>query len=139
MTHPRKTVRNAVINLLFDVDEFYGRVYSSRVYPVQPSELPCAIVHTDTENSEPMYEGGSREYSRQITLAVEIICYGGDDEVDDLCSLAEQVIENDQTLDGFAQDCYLASTQITQSGDNQKPTVVARLEYQVTVFKPIEE
>lgn len=132
--HPRKQVRDEIISRLMNVTALSGRVFASRVYTINKAELPCALVYTGNEDSEPLCEDPERSIRRDIQVVVELVSRGGDDEIDEICQAVEYEIAEDTFLGGIAEDCYLRSTEIENNGENERPTVSARLTFLVTVF-----
>jgi hypothetical protein len=134
MLHPRKQVRDAVIDELSGIVSITNRVFASRVYPMQRQELPAALVYTSREEVQPLSEGPERTVRRDITVTVEAIARGGDDEIDELCLRIENVIASSAFLDDLVEDIYLSNTDVGQSGENEKPTIVARMDFIATLF-----
>lgn len=138
MPHERQAIRDAVIDLIVAANTGAAdRVTRSRVAPVRGDQLPAVSVWTSSESVDPdTYSTAPRELRRTLMLAVE--CWvevadvdGLDDALDDLALEVETALDQDDSLDGTATSCVLASSEIGVRGDGNKPQGCVRLEYEV--------
>lgn len=134
--HPRTTARNIFATRLKEISALGNRVYVSRVYPLSVDKLPCALIYTSDENTEPMSCDPERSIKREIELSIEVLSNGGDAEIDILCELVEQKIAADTFLNDTAEDAFLNSTRIELTGEGDRTRVTATLKYLVTMFVP---
>lgn len=103
-------------------------VFLSRVKTISPDELPCMIVTTNNEASEPLTVGKSR--TRIIELAIHVYERAFDDVddiIDSLCVQIENAILNDTTISSKNIDLDEVSIEISNEGD--QPIAVATMLY----------
>lgn len=132
MTHKRKRIRDAIVDVLNATTGFSGRVFANRARPTETAELPVVLVYTVNEDSELATTG----YGLDRTLSVALELRGQasvnlDDALDDLCELAEAAINGDPTLGGLALVAHLVSTVVGVDGEGESRQALATLTYQV--------
>jgi hypothetical protein len=93
MTHPRTTIRNAVVDQLKGKTDAEERVFAGRLMPVEEPELPAIIVHTRekeqvTERSPSGWDGFEE---RRCIVSVVCVLQSFDDIDADLDTMAAQV------------------------------------------------
>lgn len=129
-THPRKLIRDAVVNLLAaQVAAVDGRVYKSRVTPMQRDEMPCICVMTGDEESE-LIMVDNRRLNRTVQVHVDIYDRDQDDPSDSMDSLAgdiEDAWEADPNLGGLLKLSWLAGTMPILDGEGEKVSGALRL------------
>lgn len=104
-THPRRTVREAVVTLLTGASVASGRITDSNPTAVQGT-LPACDVWTPEDEFLRWHDFSSRHFERKAV--VTITCYvqanaSAAATLDDLCRDVEAAIESDVTLSGVAQ------------------------------------
>lgn len=133
MDHPRQLIRHRVVGLLTaEVPAFRERVYGSRLYPMQRSQLPGACVYTLTEANELLTV--QHRLIRRLNLAIDIYVRelaAPDDELDTLALAVETAMGADRTLGGTCQRHHLAETTIGFDGQGEKANALARLRYEI--------
>lgn len=119
--HVRKQIRDAVAAALVAASTAAGsRVFASRVYDVQRGELPCLLVYTIEEDSEPDTMTRPRGAQREAVVAVQAMARATadvDDTLDALCAEVEAALGN-SLLSGLVKDLYLERTEIALVGDD---------------------
>ena len=142
MAHVRKQIRDKVADLLkANVNLVKRRVYTTRVHPLNDTNLPAISVYTGTETSQRL-QGGVTDMIRELSL--EIDCYvretsSFDDDVDAIAVQVEEAMATKFTLDGLAKFTVLTSTQIQFDGDADQILGVAKLTYSVQYVTPIND
>jgi hypothetical protein len=142
MAHVRKQIRDKVADLLkANVSLVKRRVYTTRVHPLNDTNLPAISVYTGTETSQRL-QGGVTDMIRELSL--EIDCYvretsSFDDDVDAIAVQVEEAMATKFTLDGLAKFTVLTSTQIQFDGDADQILGVAKLTYSVQYVTPIND
>ena len=94
--------------------------------------MPAIIIYTKSEDSEPVVIGTNRLMNRELTLAVEAYVKSvsnSDDTIDTITKEVESALAADTTLDGLAKDTYLESTEITYTGEGEKPIAVCTMNF----------
>jgi hypothetical protein len=142
MAHVRKQIRDKVADLLkANVSLVKRRVYTTRVHPLNDTNLPAISVYTGTETSQRL-QAGVTDMIRELSL--EIDCYvretsSFDDDVDAIAVQVEEAMATKFTLDGLAKFTVLTSTQIQFDGDADQILGVAKLTYSVQYVTPIND
>ena len=142
MAHVRKQIRDKVADLLkANVSLVKRRVYTTRVHPLNYTNLPAISVYTGTETSQRL-QAGVTDMIRELSL--EIDCYvretsSFDDDVDAIAVQVEEAMATKFTLDGLAKFTVLTSTQIQFDGDADQILGVAKLTYSVQYVTPIND
>ena len=106
MAHVRQQIREQVGTTLTGLTTTGSNVFQSRVYPLENTNLPCLLIYTKTESSEPIDIGTNRTMQRELSLAVE--CYvkatsNFDDTIDTIAEEVEKAISADPTLSSKAK------------------------------------
>ena len=130
--HIRQQIRERVGTTLTGLTTTSSNVFQSRVYPLENANLPAIIIYTKSEDSEPVVIGTNRLMNRELTLAVEAYVKSvsnSDDTIDTITKEVESALAADTTLDGLAKDIYLESTEITYTGEGEKPIAVCTMNF----------
>ena len=123
MSHVRKQIRDAAASALASL----GGVHTSRVYPVQPDELPVLLVYTADEQ----IEGNLSAMDRRLELVVECVAQGEsvEDELDTLLAGVEQALD-DSTLGGVVVSLMPTSISVILSAEGSAPIGRTRITYE---------
>lgn len=132
--HIRQQLRDALATAVTGLPTTGARVFQSRVYPLQITDVPCLVVTTDGDSIE--QETIHRPYmqARQIQLRIEgyaVGVYDLDDILDGICKEVEIAVDN-ATL-AMVDDIGFAGTQLDTSVVGQQPVGKITLIYRVTV------
>ena len=144
MAHVRKSIRDRFeARLKSQVSLVRRRVFASRVYPIDASKLPAITVYTGSEASG-LHNMASGTPDLMRNLSVTVDCYVRitetfDDDVDAICVQIEEAIANDFTVNGFAKDVVLNSTEIDFSGEAEQPVGIARMTFVVRYITAIND
>lgn len=133
MAHLRTTIRNAVKTAVTGLASTGSRVFASRVYPLQATDLPCLMIYTIEDKSKVATRGPSRQIHRTVTLAVDALAGSSatmDDTLDEICRQVEVALHG-STLGGAALDVRLDTTTIGLDGSSDQPLGVARMTWLV--------
>jgi|TARA_R110000744_G_scaffold56345_1_gene118838 hypothetical protein len=137
MAHIRQLLREQVGTTLTGLTTTGSNVFQSRVYPLENTNLPCILIYTKSEDSEPVVIGSNRLLERNLTVAIE--CYvkatsNFDDSIDTIAVEVEKAISADRTLGGRSKDAYLISTDIEFNSEGEKPLAFMTLNYNVEYY-----
>ena len=137
MAHVRQQIREQVGTTLTGLTTTGSNVFQSRVYPLENTNLPCLLIYTKTESSEPIDIGTNRTMQRELSLAVE--CYvkatsNFDDTIDTIAEEVDKAISADPTQSSKAKDTYLASTDIDFNAEGEKPLAFMTLTFKVEYY-----
>ena len=93
MAHVRQQIRERIATEVTGLSTTGSKVYQSRVYPLQASNLPGLLIYTTSESSEPLDMGGtSRLMGRSLSVNIDAYVKAVsnfDDTVDTVCSEVE--------------------------------------------------
>ncbi len=134
MPHARQQIRYAAATQVNGLTTTADRVYRSRVYPIEPENLPCLAIYAQEETREDDQAGGEITEDRLLTLVVEGRAQANellDDTLDTIAEEVEVVIASDRTLGGKVKYIYLESTEIEISVEGEHPTGLIKLNYMV--------
>lgn len=136
--HLRRQIREAVAGQITGLTTTGGRVFQSRVYPAQTTELPCLLVYTRSETAEPLTVHPDREIERVLQLEIVAVAKANadlDDTLDQVCKEVEIALAMPvAALNGKAKSIRLTSTEIELTGEAEKPTGTATMSYEVDYF-----
>jgi len=142
MAHVRKQIRDKVASILkSNVGLVQRRVYTTRVHPLNDTNLPAISVYTGTETSQRM-NFGVTDMIRELALEIDVYVRETskfDDDVDAISVQVEEAMADNFTLDGLAKFVVLTSTQIQFDGDADQILGVAKLTYSVQYVTPIND
>jgi len=136
--HLRRQIREGVAVALTSLATTGARVFQSRVYPAQDSELPCLLVYTRGETVEAETIHGPRLLKRNLRLEVVAVARAAadvDDTLDLICKEVETaLVDPVATLASIAKSIILIETTLDLQRDAQKPTGSATMVYDVEYY-----
>ena len=133
MTHARDQIRDAVLAAVTGLTTTKKNAFASRVHPVNDNELPCVLVFTREETSEPITMAQPRTMQSTLTVMVEgyvKLTTGYDDKLDKISVEVIKAIYNSTSLRAVVRDIFLSNTAITLVGDVEKPVAVVSMSFQ---------
>ena len=144
MSHPRSTIRNAIINQLNGKTDAEDRIYGNRAKPLFDQFLPAILVYVKDENIiEERYEtDGFGTLKRELEIAIEAVILGGDDfdqKLDDLSSQIENALDGFEFETRKSDIIKLKSTEIDSSIEGSKIYGAVRLTYSVTYRTQVKQ
>jgi hypothetical protein len=115
MTHLRTQIRNKVAEMVTGLSTTGSRVFTSRVHPLQGSDLPGLCIWTRSE--EISDEEGRVEGVQQRTVIIDVVGYeqlknGLDDTLDKIAEEVEIAIFADRFLGNLVAALDLVDTNI---------------------------
>lgn len=122
MASRRKEIRTAIASALSAITAVGGRVYPSRVYPVDT--LPAIGVYTPSDAVEEDSRTMGGGFNRAYTCAIEVMVKQTaefDDTFDDIADEVEGII---LALSFTGMCVQYTSTDIEYSGESEQPTAV---------------
>jgi len=129
----RRLIRKKIAEKLNPIVQ--GRVFMSRIYPVDQSALPglTVFINRDVANLEYMTMGSQRWHDLSLTVQVHVAGNNPIDEaIDELEREVCQCLTSDPTLDGLVMNLRWLSTEISLSGEGVKPVGIADLSFMLT-------
>lgn len=135
--HVREQIRARIITNVTGLTTTGSRVFDSRIYPVEKTELPGLLVFTVSEESEPVRIGPNRLLERNLALIVQGYCESNSDFdgiIDNICKEVEIALASDRTVNGLAKDLYIQGTEISFDGSGNKPVGYVTMNFFVQYF-----
>lgn len=129
MVHIRAQLREKVANVLTSAGL---SVFTNRTHVIQPAELPCAVITTDSDITERYNAIGF--LNREIKLVIRLYeraFANVDDDLDTLCVTVENALSKDSSITANAIDLNMTTIDIAD-GDQQ--IGVATMVYSVKVL-----
>lgn len=128
--HVRQQVREAVATAVTGLTTTGSRVFQSRVYQLQETDLPCLIVTTDGDTREYLTAHNPAEV--EVTIAVRIDGYArAISNLDDTLDLISKEVEIAMAGSSLADFIELAGTQIDQSVTGKQPVGIVSMVYRI--------
>lgn len=136
--HIDKQVRDAATTLLTGLATTGSRVYKSRVYPLQDTDLPGLRIFVDgSEIANATIGGANRHQERQLTLVVEFVgraIASYDDNADASKKEVETAIANSNTLSGTVKYAQLVRIDTDRDGDGDQVVIVTRMIFECLAY-----
>jgi hypothetical protein len=132
MTHVRDQIRDAVLATVTNLTTTKKNAFAARVHPVNDNELPCVLVFTSNETSEPITISAPRRMQRTLTVMVEGYAKtvkGYEDVLDKIAVEVETAIYNSTSLKAVVRDIFLSGTEIKLLGEADKPVAVISMSF----------
>ena len=135
--HIRKQLREAVSTLLTGLTTTGPRVFQSRVYVLNDTDLPCLVISTNEEQAEIGAMGFPSMLNRQLNLQVRALAKANsnlDDTLDAMIKEVEialnaSIVAN--TLNGLVKDITLSNIFIDMNGEAESPMGQAVMSFTV--------
>jgi hypothetical protein len=137
MSHVRKQLREAIAALVTGLSTTGSRVFQSRVYPLQESELPALLVSTESEANEYLTVHKPRMQKKTISVLIKAVAKAVsdfDDTLDEMCREVEEALATNQSIGGLAKALRLTGTNIALDGNGEQPVGVASISFDIEIF-----
>ena len=135
MAHKRQSIRERVASTLTGLTTTGSNVFQSRVYPIENTKLPCLLIYTREETSEPLTTNPPRAIEKVLSLVVEGYVKANtnfDDTIDTICEEVEEALFTDRLINDLALDSFLINTDITYNGEGDNPLGIVVMTFQIT-------
>lgn len=139
MAHVRAQIRQGIAQVLTGLNKTGSRVYPSRMFSLDESDLPSISVYTTDEASPEEITkvtlGTPSRLHRNLPLIIEghaIVDEKIDDELDQIALEIEVAMGAPFSIDSHALAVRLVSTQMIISGDGDAQVGVVRLLYSIS-------
>lgn len=135
--HVRKQIRAAAVAELTGLATTGARVYASRVYAMQDTDLPGLRIYTPSEEVQISSMGVGRRRERTLSLVVEACVKavsGYDDSIDQIQKEVEVALDADQGLGGLCHYVELRTVEDVFEGESEKPVAVKRMTFEVLYY-----
>ena len=135
MAHKRQSIRERVASTLTGLTTTGSNVFQSRVYPIENTKLPCLLIYTREETSEPLVMNPPRTIEKVLSLVVEGYVKANtnfDDAIDTICEEVEEALFTDRLINNLALDSFLVNTEISYNGEGDNPLGIVVMTFQIT-------
>jgi len=135
MAHKRQSIRERVASTLTGLTTTGSNVFQSRVYPIENTKLPCLLIYTREETSEPLVMNPPRTIEKVLSLVVEGYVKANtnfDDTIDTICEEVEEALFTDRLINDLALDSFLVNTDISYNGEGDNPLGIVVMTFQIT-------
>ncbi len=134
MAHLRQQIRERVATTLTGLTTTGSNVFQSRVYPLENTKLPCLLIYTREESSEPLDMGPPRTIEKRLSLVVEGYVKANsnyDDTIDTITKEVETALYGDRLINNLAKDSFLVSTDISFNGEGDNPLGIVVMTFEI--------
>lgn len=134
MSHVRQQLRESVASAVTGLALTGSRVFQSRVYPVQTTDLPCLVISTDGEDVEYLTIRSPSQQVREVIVRIEATARANtdlDDTLDAICQQVEIAIAGASLI---AKSVQLSGTRIEINVLGDQPIGQATLIYRMKVY-----
>ena len=129
MSHARQQIREAVATLVTGLTTTGSRVFQSRFYRVQASELPALFIYSTDESIERETIGTGPYLRRELSIRIEGMAKALDNLDDTLDTIGEEVEDAlGGQLPAGVDDFRIRSVAIDYSGGGEQPVGVIRID-----------
>lgn len=132
--HVRQQLREAIALVVTNLTTTGARVFQSRAYPLQETDLPCLLVKTESERIDYQTIHASTLQERDITVTIEAVARATsnlDDTLDKICKEVEIAINAASTI---SKDIRLIGTNLDTSVIGNQPVGLATMIYKMKVY-----
>jgi hypothetical protein len=134
MAHYRQQIRERVATTLTGLTTTGSNVFQSRVYPIEENKLPCLLIYTKDETSEPLAMSPPRSIEKVLNLVVEAYVKTNndfDDTIDTICKEVEEALYADRLINNLAKDSFLTNTEINFNSDGDNPVGIVVMTFEI--------
>ena len=134
MAHLRQQIRERVATTLTGLTTTGSNVFQSRVYPLENTKLPCLLIYTREESSEPLDMSPPRTIEKRLSLVVEGYVKANsnyDDTIDTITKEVETALYGDRLINNLAKDSFLVTTDISFNGEGDNPLGIVVMTFEI--------
>jgi len=134
MAHRRQQIRERIATTLTGLSTTGSNVFQSRVYSIENNKLPCLLIYTKDETSEPMTTNPPRSVVKILSVVIEAYCKQNanfDDTIDTITKEVEEAIYGDRLINNLAKDSFLISTEIEYNKEGDNPIGIVSMTFQI--------
>ena len=133
MAHLRQSIRERIATDVTGLSTTGSNVFQSRFYPIEDASLPCLLVYSTTEDSEPTEMASPRPMTRNLNVVVQgvVSATQPDDTLDLISKEVEVALAGDVSINDLAHNSFLSGTEIEFNSDGATPIGTVMLNYSV--------
>ena len=126
--HCRRTLRETAATLLTGLTTTGSRVHQSRIPPRLSSDLPCILIHTESEHISPATIGNPQDRALEVVVeGYAMVNANLDDTLDQIAYEVEVAMSNDARF-------RLRRINVDFDESLEKPAGVIRLTFEILFF-----
>lgn len=132
--HVRRQIREAIGTAVTGLTTTGARVFQSRVYPLQDSELPGLLIYTEGETSIRRTLAAPGLLERTLRVIVRAVAKASsdlDDTLDLICKEVEVALAMPNATLSMVKAITLIATDLELEGSTEKPTGQAAMTWEV--------
>ena len=136
-SHVRRQLREAVSNALDGLPTTGARVFDSRVYPLQDTELPALRIYAESEEALVDTIHTPALIERTVELRIEGVAKAAadlEDTLDAISAEVETALAGGVSFGGKTVTLVYVGCEITLSGEGEKATGSIALRYSAVLF-----
>jgi hypothetical protein len=130
--HLRRQIREAIATAVTGLATTGARVYQSRVYPLEDTNLPALLIHTQAEDVLSVTLPAPRTLQRALRVQVIAVAKATadlDDTLDQICKEVEVALAM-PAASGPWKTLTLQTVEIELTGSTEKPVGQAAMTYE---------
>lgn len=130
MSHARQQIREAVATLVTGLTTTESRVFQSRFYRLQASELPALLIYSTDESIDRETIGTGPYLRRELSIRIEGVVKALDN-LDDTLDLVGEEVEDalGGQLPAGVDDFRIQAVSLEYSGEGEQPVGTIRMDY----------
>lgn len=131
MTHIRQQIRNAIAAAVTGLATTGSSVYTSRVHPLETTDLPALRIYTIRDQAERLTQGNPVRVQRAIQVIIEAVVAVTDALEDELDAIGVEVeiVLADNRLGGLVKDLFLVEATKALTGEGERQAGLLRMEF----------
>ena len=131
--HVRQQIREAVATVVTGLSTTGSRVYQSRMYELQETDLPCLTITTDGDTRE--YLSAHHPAQVEVNVNVRISGYArAISNLDDTLDTISKEVEVAMAGSSLADFIELAGTRIEESVAGNQPVGIVEMFYKIKTY-----
>lgn len=131
--HVRQQIREAVATAVTGLTTTSTRVFQSRLYPLQTTDLPCLVVTTDGDRREYLTENSPAQVEVEVIVRIDGYAQATsnlDDTLDTISKEVEIAIAG-ASISDFVE---CAGTQLDESAVGNQPVGKVSIAYRIKTY-----
>jgi len=130
--HMRSQIRAAMVSTVTGLTTTGTNVFRSKVYNLDPTQLPCLVVNTNQDVVLDVVMHPPRTQKRELAISVQAVAgasTGIDNVIDKIAEEVEIAVAGNLSLNGTATGLTLHATDISYQSEGDRPYGIAELTY----------
>lgn len=132
--HKRTQIRQQIATTVTGLTTTGSNVFTSKVYNLDPKQLPCLTVYTNADSVTEYMMSVPRTQKRTLNVLIKAVVGLSDDVdvlIDTICEEVETAMAGNLQLSGLVHSLYLQATDISYQSEGDRPYGMADITYEV--------